>query len=72
MLRRKKLSKRKITKESAVSQSDRGVQLYRNKTAFQEKAEYGRGVVAVEDNSGDDNTKVKDENNVADKVNCVG
>ena len=30
------------------------------------------GVVAVEDDSGDENTKVKDDKNVAEKDNCIG
>ena len=29
-------------------------------------------VVAVEDDSGDENTKVKDDNNVAEEDNCIG
>ena len=30
------------------------------------------GVVVVEDDSGDENTKVKDANNVAEEDNCMG
>ena len=33
--------------------------------------EYGQGIVAAEDDSGDENTKVKDDNNVAEEDNCV-
>ena len=29
------------------------------------------GVVTVEDDGGDENTKVKDDNNVAEEDNCV-
>ena len=30
------------------------------------------GVVTVEDDGGDENIKVKDDNNVAEEDNCVG
>ena len=43
----------------------RAVQQNGNKTTFQEKDEYGRGVVAVEDDGGGENTKVKDDKNIA-------
>ena len=33
---------------------------------------HGRGVVAVEDDSGDENTKVKNDNNVAEENTCIG
>ena len=42
-----------------------------NTTAFQDIDEYGWGIVAVEDNSGNENTKLKDDNHIAED-NCIG
>ena len=48
----------------------RAVKQYRNKSAFYRRKTSMDG--GVEDDSGDENTKVKNSNNDAEEDNCIG